>query len=124
MRSAAATFATRKSTGEVAQPATNRMTKASVIRGAIFILPNVKDEPRPGLARAVLLGARVVTAPVVGSGALFGAPVSNEDEPSSACLHENDASSRCDLLQNWKRAWSMLSHTQENLASQRTSIQR
>jgi hypothetical protein len=35
-------------------------------------LPNVKDEPRPGLARAVLLGARVVTAPVVGSGALLG----------------------------------------------------
>jgi hypothetical protein len=35
--------------------------------------PNVKDEPRPRLARAVLLGARIVTAVVVGSGALFGA---------------------------------------------------
>jgi hypothetical protein len=34
-------------------------------------LPNVKDEPRPRLARAVLLGARIVTAVVVGSGALL-----------------------------------------------------
>src|SRR5687767_9272468 len=34
-------------------------------------LPNVQDEPRPWLARAVLLGARVVTAMVVGSGALL-----------------------------------------------------
>jgi hypothetical protein len=33
---------------------------------------NVKDEPRPWLARAVLLGARVVTDMVVGSGALLG----------------------------------------------------
>src|SRR4051812_34988621 len=36
------------------------------------ILPNVKDEPRPWLARAVLLGARIVTDMVVGSGALLG----------------------------------------------------
>src|SRR5688572_9409230 len=36
------------------------------------LLPNVQDEPRPWLARAVLLGARVVTAMVVGSGALLG----------------------------------------------------
>ena len=33
---------------------------------------NVQDEPRPWLARAVLLGARIVTAMVVGSGALLG----------------------------------------------------
>src|SRR5262245_51391793 len=37
-----------------------------------FISPNVQDEPRPWLARAVLLGARIVTAMVVGSGALLG----------------------------------------------------
>jgi hypothetical protein len=37
-----------------------------------MILPNVQDEPRPWLARLVLLGARDVTAMVVGSGALFG----------------------------------------------------
>src|SRR5687767_2655299 len=35
-------------------------------------LPNVQDEPRPWLARSVLLGARIVTAMVVGSGALLG----------------------------------------------------
>jgi len=40
-------------------------------RGAL-ILPNVKDEPRSRLARAVLLGARIVTAVIVGSGALLG----------------------------------------------------
>src|SRR5215216_7869429 len=34
--------------------------------------PNVQDEPRPWLARLVLLGARGVTAMVVGSGALLG----------------------------------------------------
>jgi hypothetical protein len=34
--------------------------------------PNVQDEPRPWLARLVLLGARDVTAMVVGSGGLFG----------------------------------------------------
>ena len=39
---------------------------------AHFALPNVQDEPRPWLARAVLLGARIVTAMVVGSGALLG----------------------------------------------------
>jgi hypothetical protein len=33
---------------------------------------NVQDEPRPWLARLVLLGARDVTAMVVGSGALLG----------------------------------------------------
>jgi hypothetical protein len=38
----------------------------------ISFLPNVQDEPRPWLARAVLLGARIVTAMVVGSGALLG----------------------------------------------------
>ena len=36
-------------------------------------LPNVQDEPRPWLARAVLLGARIVTTMVVGSSALLGA---------------------------------------------------
>jgi hypothetical protein len=35
-------------------------------------MPNVQDEPRPWLARAVLPGARIVTAMVVGSGALLG----------------------------------------------------
>src|SRR4051812_24449510 len=35
-----------------------------------IVLPNVKDEPRSGLARLVLLGARDVTALTVGSGAL------------------------------------------------------
>ena len=44
----------------------------TVIPGAADTPPNVKDEPRPWLARAVLLGARVVTAMVVGSGALLG----------------------------------------------------
>jgi len=38
-------------------------------------LPNVKDEPRPCLARLVLLGARGVTDRVVGSGAWFGSVV-------------------------------------------------
>jgi hypothetical protein len=36
------------------------------------LLPNVKDEPRSRLARGVLLGARIVTAVIVGSGALLG----------------------------------------------------
>ena len=35
------------------------------------LVSNVQDEPRPWLARAVLLGARIVTAMVVGSGALL-----------------------------------------------------
>jgi hypothetical protein len=42
------------------------------LMSVIFILPNVQDEPRPWLARLVLLGARDVTAMVVGSGALLG----------------------------------------------------
>jgi hypothetical protein len=42
------------------------------IHVALHILPNVKDEPRSRLARAVLLGAQIVTAVIVGSGALFG----------------------------------------------------
>jgi hypothetical protein len=37
-----------------------------------MFLANVQDEPRPWLARLVLLGARGVTAMVVGSGALLG----------------------------------------------------
>src|SRR5436309_15875447 len=41
-------------------------------RSGVNFLANVKDEPRPWLARAVLLGARLVTAMVVGSGALLG----------------------------------------------------
>src|SRR5438874_453311 len=49
------------------------------------ILPNVKDEPRPGLARLVLLGARGVTAPVVGSGALL-APFHSIEIESQANL--------------------------------------
>ena len=36
------------------------------------LVANVQDEPQPWLARAVLLGARDVTAMVVGSGALLG----------------------------------------------------
>src|SRR5215207_1596209 len=36
------------------------------------LVPNVQDEPRPWLARLVLLGARGVTAMVAGSGALLG----------------------------------------------------
>ena len=39
---------------------------------ASFILANVQDEPRPSLARFVRLGARNVTARVVGSSAWFG----------------------------------------------------
>jgi hypothetical protein len=38
----------------------------------VYFLPNVQDEPRPWLARLVLLGARDMTDVVVGSGALFG----------------------------------------------------
>ena len=41
----------------------------------VFILPNVQDEPRPQLARSVLLGARSVTAVVVGSSAWLGSVV-------------------------------------------------
>jgi hypothetical protein len=35
-------------------------------------VPNVQDEPRPQLARGVLLGARPVTAEGVGSSDWFG----------------------------------------------------
>jgi len=38
-------------------------------RSGFIFLPNVQDEPRPQLARSVLLGARSVTAVVVGSSA-------------------------------------------------------
>ena len=38
-------------------------------------VPNVQDEPRPQLARSVLLGARSVTAVVVGSSDWFGSVV-------------------------------------------------
>ena len=37
-----------------------------------IFLPNVQDEPRPWLARSVRLGARSVTAKVVGSSVWFG----------------------------------------------------
>jgi hypothetical protein len=49
-------------------------------------LANVQDEPRPWLARLVLLGARDVTAMVVGSGALLGSL---------------DSGSKCDMLFGW-----------------------
>ena len=41
----------------------------------ILFLPNVQDEPRPCLARLVLLGARGVTDRVVGSSAWLGSVV-------------------------------------------------
>ena len=40
-----------------------------VFDSVISDVPNVQDEPRPQLARSVLLGARSVTAVVVGSSA-------------------------------------------------------
>jgi hypothetical protein len=46
------------------------ISRVNCLIGAVR--PNVQDEPRPWLARSVLLGARIVTATVVGSGALFG----------------------------------------------------
>src|SRR5688572_23860121 len=55
-----------------------------------MLLPNVQDEPRPWLARAVLLGARIVTAMVVGSGALlgrFGFTAPSRVEGEIALLH-------------------------------------
>src|SRR5947207_13042468 len=58
-------------------PETNRAPSfrlpahASHLLKTVHILPNVRDEPRPWLARLVLLGARGVTAMVVGSGALL-----------------------------------------------------
>ena len=39
---------------------------------ALFIVPNVKDQTRPQLARSVLLGAQSVTAVVVVCIAWFG----------------------------------------------------
>jgi len=51
-------------------------------------LPNVQDEPRPWLARLVLLGARGVTAMVVGSGVLFG----------DWTLRSNTAPMKCDIF--------------------------
>src|SRR5687768_16082682 len=54
-----------------------------------MLLPNVQDEPRPWLARAVLLGARVVTAMVVGSGALLGH--SREVIEVQTALHRSQA---------------------------------
>src|SRR5688500_11525585 len=56
-------------------PASELLAVASRINitTRIFMtLPNVQDEPRPWPARLVLLGARGVTAMVVGSGALLG----------------------------------------------------
>ena len=60
----------------------NFLIAAHVRRQALYISqlissrshawPNVQDEPRPWLARLVLLGARDVTAMVVGSSALLG----------------------------------------------------
>ena len=55
-------------------------------------MPNVQDEPRPWLARLVLLGARGVTAMVVGSGALLG--IFSSD--STTCPHEDLLISRID----------------------------
>ena len=42
---------------------------------SFIFLPNVIDEPRPSLARLVLLGARGVTDRVVGSSAWLGSVV-------------------------------------------------
>ena len=53
----------------------NTQTKNSISAGIGLLLPNVQDEPRPQLARSVLLGARSVTAVVVGSGDWFGSVV-------------------------------------------------
>ncbi len=50
-------------------------------------MPNVKDEPRSRLARAVLLGARNVTAVIVGSGALL-------DERRGSGTAENQSAGR------------------------------
>src|SRR5688500_9396540 len=52
-------------------------------------LPNVQDEPRPGLARTVLLGARIVTAPVVGSSALLGSLRLNIEFESAVLTHSS-----------------------------------
>jgi hypothetical protein len=50
-----------------------------------IILPNVQDEPRPQLARSVRLGARSVTAVVVGSGAWLGSVVFISEIEAEAC---------------------------------------
>jgi hypothetical protein len=52
----------------------NAGRKNAVFVGHANFLPNVQDEPPPQPARLVLLGARDVTAVVVGSGGLFGTP--------------------------------------------------
>src|SRR5688500_13733403 len=54
-------------------------------------LPNVQDEPRPWLARAVLLGARIVTAMVVGSSALLGRLFMDLDETELSTFQEREA---------------------------------
>jgi hypothetical protein len=59
-------------------------------------LPNVKDEPRPWLARAVLLGARIVTAMVVGSGALLGVWASRHNLHRETVIAITDASPKRD----------------------------
>src|SRR5687767_8349700 len=93
------------------------------IRRRMF-LPNVQDEPRPWLARLVLLGARDVTAMVVGSGALFGALVSDEDEPSSAYLHGNRIHLLATFCQTGIAAARCSVTRMGNITSQRTSLQR
>jgi hypothetical protein len=62
--------------------------------------PNVQDEPRPWLARLVLLGARDVTAMVVGSGALLGSEVFG---PQSSVPSDTGQHSRTDLVAIVKR---------------------
>ncbi len=71
-----------------------------------MILPNVKDEPRPRLARAVLLGARIVTAVVVGSGALL-------DERRGSVTAENQSAGR---------GWSSGTLLQEAEASRASNL--
>jgi len=50
----------------------NIQTRNSISAGIGLLLPNVQDEPRSSLARLVLLGARDVTAKIVGSSAWLG----------------------------------------------------
>jgi len=50
-------------------------SKSDFFRVGISVLANVQDEPRPCLARPVLLGAQGVTDRVVGSGDWFGSVV-------------------------------------------------
>src|SRR5947207_5797685 len=76
-------------------PETNRAPSfrlpahASHLLKTVHILPNVKDEPRPWLARLVLLGARGVTAMVVGSGAWLGRFSFAEQPPESNQKYRN-----------------------------------